>query len=353
VATCPCALSLATPTAIAAATHALAKAGLIVTGSRVFEGLIAVDRVIFDKTGTLTRGRPMLARVVLRSNRSEADVRGIAELLERDSEHPFAHALRAEVGPNSRSARGHRIVSHSVPGFGIEGSVDGTSFRIGRPGWASRQEEAPDFPEQASAEDLAWVLLADDDGAVAWFGFDDPIRRDAMEAIGGLRTQHPNLELEMLSGDPSPSAARVAERLGLVIERSGATPEGKVRRVRELQAEGECVVVVGDGLNDSAFLQSGDVSIAMGSGCDLSRLSADAVLVRDELSLVPLAISLSGRVRRVLYQNFGWAIAYNLCVLPFAVTGYLAPWLAALGMSTSSLVVVLNALRLNRLPGAA
>jgi len=134
---------------------------------------------------------------------------------------------------------------------------------------------------------------------------------------------------------------------------AAATPEGKVDRVRELQAKGERVVVVGDGVNDGPFLQAGDVSIAMGSGCDLSRMGADGVLMRDELSLLPRAVAWSGRVRRILFQNFGWAITYNLMALPLAVSGQLPPWLAALGMSTSSLVVVLNALRLNDLPEAS
>jgi Cu2+-exporting ATPase len=144
----------------------------------------------------------------------------------------------------------------------------------------------------------------------------------------------------------------VADQLGLEVASAAATPEGKVARVRALQAEGERIVVVGDGVNDGPFLQAGDVSIAMGSGCDLSRLGADAVLMRDELALLPRAAEWSGRVRRILFQNFGWAIAYNLLALPLAVSGHLAPWLAALGMSTSSLVVVLNALRLNHLPEA-
>jgi Cu2+-exporting ATPase len=144
----------------------------------------------------------------------------------------------------------------------------------------------------------------------------------------------------------------VADRLGLEVVCSGSTPEGKVSRVQTLQAAGERVVVVGDGVNDGPFLKAGDVSIAMGSGCDLSRMGADAVLMRDELSLLPRAVEWSGRVRRILFQNFGWAIAYNLLVLPLAVSGQLPPWLAALGMSMSSLVVVLNALRLNHLPEA-
>jgi Cu2+-exporting ATPase len=350
VATCPCALSLATPTAIAAATHALAKAGLVITSGRVLEGLSSADRFIFDKTGTLTRGRPTLARVIPTRGHPEAAMLQLAQRLERDSEHPFARALSRDDTdvhfPGVRAADSIR----SVAGFGVEGTLDGTHYKIGRPEWASADHAELREVGAPENEALAWVLMADEQGPLAWFGLEDPVRLDASPAIDGLREQ--GLALEMLSGDPSPSAARVADRLGLEVVCSGSTPEGKVSRVQTLQAAGERVVVVGDGVNDGPFLKAGDVSIAMGSGCDLSRMGADAVLMRDELSLLPRAVEWSGRVRRILFQNFGWAIAYNLLVLPLAVSGQLPPWLAALGMSMSSLVVVLNALRLNHLPEA-
>jgi Cu2+-exporting ATPase len=353
VATCPCALSLATPTAVAAATHALARAGLVITSGRVLEGLSAADRVVFDKTGTLTRGHPTLTRIESTRGHEDSTLLALAERLERDSEHPYARALalRAEEnGPSLRGSEGDSEgdVPHAIPGFGVEAVLDGKRYRIGRPDWAAPgrgDRHAAEIPENLA---LAWVLLADGDGPLAWFGFEDPIRLDAQRAIDALRGQ--GVALEMLSGDPSPSAARVADRLGLEVACVAATPEEKVARVRALQAEGERVAVVGDGVNDGPLLQAGDVSIAMGSGCDLSRLGSDAVLIRDELGLLPRAVAWSGRVRRVLFQNFAWAIAYNVLALPLAVTGQLAPWLAALGMSTSSLVVVLNALRLNRLP---
>jgi Cu2+-exporting ATPase len=385
VATCPCALSLATPTAIAAATHALAKAGLVMTSGRVLFGLSSADRFIFDKTGTLTRGHPTLARVIPIRGHGEAEMLAIAQRLERDSEHPFARAIVRDaafgvagvegavgdvgdvgvadvvgivaivaVVPRGSSGSPEPVQPvesiRSIPGFGVEGTLDDEHYRIGRPEWASAG--AGDFSDAAVPDHAAftWVLLADEEGALAWFGLEDPVRLDASTAIEGLRER--NLALEMLSGDPSPFATRVADRLGLEIAKEAATPQEKVDRVRALQAKGERVVVVGDGVNDGPFLQAGDVSIAMGSGCDLSRMGADGVLMRDELSLLPRAVVWSARVRRILFQNFGWAITYNLLALPLAVSGHLPPWLAALGMSTSSLVVVLNALRLNRLPEA-
>ena len=357
VATCPCALSLATPTALAAATHALARAGLVITSGRVLEGLASADRILFDKTGTLTRGQPTLTRIVPVRGHEEAEVLALARTLERDSEHPYAHALRVagEDGVHSGSAEvGDQQEVASVTGFGVEGSIAGTRYRIGRPEWAaSSSGEPPPEGETADAMDgsaavfRVWILLADEKGPLAWFGLEDPVRKDARAALEALRER--GFRLEMLTGDPSPSALAIADRLGFDVAEGGVTPEGKVERVRLLQARGERVAVVGDGVNDGPLMRAGDVSIAMGSGCDLSRLGADAVLLRNELTLIPRAVEWSLRMKRILAQNFGWAIAYNLLVLPLAVSGQLAPWVAALGMSTSSLVVVLNSLRLNRL----
>lgn len=377
VATCPCALSLATPTAVAAATHALAQAGLVITSGRVLEGLSVADRFVFDKTGTLTRGHPTLTRIVPSRGHAESELLRVAERLERDSEHPYARAVMARAVAEREQSSAQRTSTdrlnsvlgslesmdeiRATPGYGVEGIAGGRRIRIGRPDWAASDiadggegdrgegdHLDVDVPERSV---LAWVLLADDEGPLAWFGFEDPIRLDAARAIEALRGQ--GVRLEMLSGDPSPSAARVAERLGLEVGASAATPEDKVARVRALQAQGERVAVVGDGVNDGPFLQAADVSVSMGSGCDLSRMGSDAVLTRDELGLLPRAVAWSGRVRQILFQNFAWAIGYNVLALPLAVSGQLPPWLAALGMSASSLVVVLNALRLNRLPEAS
>jgi Cu2+-exporting ATPase len=356
VATCPCALSLATPTAIAAATHALARAGLLITRGRALEGLARADWFVFDKTGTLTSGQPALVRIVPLRGCDADTALSRARSLEADSEHPVARALmRSAPDPQWPSPRRATDVQ-AQPGFGVEGRVDGVRHRIGRPEWAAALAPSSPATEPGSAppdehEGLVWVMLADESGPLAWFGLDDPIRADAAPALARLRDA--GRALEMLSGDPSPAAARVADRLGLEVACVAATPVGKVERVRALQRQGHRVVVVGDGVNDGPFLQAGDVSIAMGSGCDLSRLGADAVLIRDDLSLLPRAVECAQRVRQIMFQNFGWAFVYNLLVLPLAVTGHLAPWLAALGMSASSLVVVLNALRLNRLPEAS
>ena len=351
VATCPCALSLATPTALTAATHGLARAGLLITSARALEGLATADRFVFDKTGTLTRGEPTLSRVIGLRGHAASEVLGIARRLERDSEHPVARAFEADPEASSEPIPEPELTGiRAVPGSGIEGIASGQRIRIGRPDWAWPNDPGATHPEVSQDPTQVWVLLADEKGPLAWFGLDDPIRPEVQGVMSRLRSS--GLALEILSGDPSAATHRVARLLGLEVVRMGATPEEKVDRVRELQFAGETVIVVGDGINDAPLLRAGDVGIAMGSGADLSRLGADAVLMNDELDLLPRAVEAAKRMRRVLFQNFGWAIAYNVIALPLAVTGQLAPWLAAFGMSASSLVVVLNALRLNRLPEA-
>mgnify|MGYP001820117708 CR=1 FL=1 len=351
VATCPCALGLATPAALGAATRALALRGLLITGPDVLEGLTRATRFIFDKTGTLTAGQPALTCVVLLGAESEASVLALARRLERDSEHPIARALAAtQAGPGDGDGEGVEIEARS--GFGVEGRFATRRLRIGRPEWVAERfpEGVPKLPDDADTGQTVWVLLGEAERPLAWLGLEDPLRPEARMALDALAGE--GFSLEMLSGDPSPAAAGLARRLGLEVVCAAATPEQKLARVQALQRAGERVVVVGDGVNDGPLLHAADVSIAMGSGCDLSRLGAGAVLLDDRLDQIPLALAWARRTRRIVLQNFAWAIAYNLTVLPIAVSGHLAPWLAAIGMSASSLAVVLNAMRLRRLPEA-
>ncbi len=330
-----------------------------------------------NKTGTLTEGEPKLVDIRLAGDgKNESDVAHaleIARALERDSEHPIARALR-RVRPGERMRPAGRVLEavRTYPGLGVEGTLAGRSYRIGRPEWALapevivcvadggaeahglRESGGPSGTgvlhagERETRASQVSVLLSCDRTPLAWLDFEDPIRVEAEPTMLELRAA--GMSLEMLSGDPSPGAADVARALGLEVKVFGALPDQKVERVQALARAGYRVVVVGDGVNDGPVLRAGDVSIAMGSGCDLSRLGASAVLLRDDLGLLPRALSAARRMRRIGVQNVAWAIGYNLAVLPLAVSGHLPPWLAALGMSTSSLVVVLNALRGNRLP---
>ncbi len=353
IATCPCALSLATPAALASATHGLAEAGLLVTRGHVLEGLASADHLVLDKTGTLTRGEPALVDVVpLRAGVSRESGLRLARRLERHSEHPLARAAM-ETGDTDDEALAPATTPgevESVAGRGMEGRFGGVRTRIGRPEWVTALG-APDaaVPSLPPGDAMhSWVLLGDEQGPIAWLGFGDEVREGAASSLEAIRDL--GLSLEMLSGDPSPAAAALAGRLGLQTACPAATPDQKVQRVRALQGAGKRVVVVGDGVNDGPVLAAAEISIAMGSGSDLTRLGADAVLMRDDLDLLPRAIAWARRTRRVIRQNLAWAAGYNLVALPLALTGQLPPWLAAAGMSASSLVVVVNALRLNRTP---
>lgn len=351
VATCPCALSLATPVAFAAATQGLARAGLLVTRGHVLEGLAKADRIVFDKTGTLTRGEPALVEVVPLREFSRERLIAMAGALESRSEHPIARALEVAFAGGSQRIGVSPTDAVSIPGSGVEGCLDSRRVRIGRPEWAmglAREGARSTIPSMPGSDRHSWVLLADAAGPLGWFGIDDPLRAEAGPAARALARL--GLVTEILSGDPSPSAARVASALGIEVVSSGASPAQKLLRIRAIHQAGECIVAVGDGVNDGPVMRAADVSIAMGSGCDLARVAADAVLVNDDLSRLPQAIEWARRTQRVIRQNFVWAIGYNLCVLPLAMSGRLAPWLAAAGMSMSSLVVVLNAMRLRRDP---
>lgn len=235
----------------------------------------------------------------------------------------------------------------SMPGLGVEGDLSGRRMRIGRPDWAWKLAAGPSAPLSPPG-DRHSVLLADEAGPVAWFGLEDEARPDAADAVSALRQL--GIEVELLSGDPSCAAARLAAEVGISKVRSGASPEEKVRHVKTLQEMGALVSMVGDGINDAPVLGQAQVSVAMGGGSDLALVSADVVLLGDQLRLLAPAVRLARKTWGVIRQNLAWAMAYNLTVLPLAASGHIAPWAAAIGMSASSLLVVTNALRLSRVP---
>ena len=340
VVTCPCALSLATPAAIAAATAALARRGVLVAHSDAFERLARADRVLWDKTGTLTRGLVRVEEVRRYSTDDQATCVALATSLERMSEHPIARAFVAD-GAIAPAATGVEVRA----GLGLEGCVDGRRLRIGRPAWAA------EFAGAAPPEGLAgesWVCLADARGTIAAFRLTDPVRAEARACVQALATL--GLGSEIASGDDAAAVARVAARCGIDACSAGLTPDGKLARVRELQASGHGVVAVGDGINDAPLLRGADVAVAMGRGSALAQTSADLILVRDALDEIPRAVALARRAQRIVRQNLAWAIVYNLAALPLAAFGLVPPWLAAIGMAASSVGVVLNAMRLARGP---
>lgn len=350
IATCPCALSLATPAALAAATHGLAAKGLLITRPHVLDALARVTRVVFDKTGTLTESTPALRRVEpVRAGVDAAEALRLAARLEEGSTHPIARAFRAaqgELGP-AHVSPSDSAPPESEPGRGMAGRIEGRRLRLGRADWSLALSNGGRVASDDTGDPR--VCLADEGGAIAWFDLDVPLRRDGEIVTQWLNQQ--GYATAILSGDPSGAAvSAVSERLHLSEAHADASPAAKVEKVDQWIAGGDVVLAVGDGVNDAPLLGRAQVSVAMGSGSDLARLSADAVLLDDRLTTLPLALCWARSAKRVIRQNFAWALAYNLCVLPLAATGMLPPYAAALGMSLSSLLVAGNSLRLCRAP---
>ncbi|WP_367083981.1 heavy metal translocating P-type ATPase [Pseudomonas sp. HOU2] len=340
VATCPCALSLATPTALTAATGTLHKLGLLLTRGHVLEGLNQIDTVIFDKTGTLTEGRLVLRSIRPLGALNSDQCLSLAAALENRSEHPIARAFgRAPLAAEE---------VHSTPGLGLEGLVGTQRLRIGQAEFvcALSGSPSPAMPDEPGQ----WLLLGDDQGPLAWFVLDDRLRDDAPALLAACKAR--GWRTLLLSGDSSPMVTSVAAELGIDEARGGLRPDDKLQVLQQLHAQGRKVLMLGDGVNDVPVLAAADISVAMGSATDLAKTSADAVLLSNRLDALVQAFTLARRTRRVIIENLLWAALYNGLMLPFAALGWITPVWAAVGMSISSLTVVLNALRLARLPSA-
>lgn len=335
VVTCPCALSLATPASLSAAAAALARQGLLVTRSHTLEALTRITHVVFDKTGTLTSEQLDIAQVraVLPGWLPE-DVLTVAAALEREHNHPIAEALRNS--DDSAAA----VKTEYRPGYGVTAQHNGHHYELGAP--ARLLGSSVEIPQDGNT----WIVLTQDARTVGWIGLRSRLRTEARQAIQTL--QAAGLEVLLMSGDHPATVMQVAESLQISQAEGGMLPEDKLAAVEGLRRRGASVLMVGDGLNDAPVLASADVSVAMQAGAALAQASADAVLLSGNLLALPEARELALHARRILRQNLAWAIGYNALAMPLAVAGLLTPWLAALGMSASSLLVVGNALRLLR-----
>lgn len=345
VVTCPCALSLATPTTLTAATTALRERGLLISKGHVLETLQSVSRVVFDKTGTLTLGhltltevRPVAGGIENSLELDQDTLASVVASLEQHASHPIAKAFRHYPVLPTEDIQHH-------PSQGVSGQVNGYRFRFGRPDFVWPQGILP--PESVSGQ---WLLLADDNQPLAWFLLNDTVRRSASPLVETLKAR--GIEVALLTGDPSRSATLVADELGITDVRNGLSPEDKLAIVREWQQKGDTVLMVGDGINDVPVLAGADVSLAVNEATDLAKTNADTLLTNGRLEVIADALSVSHKTRNVIRQNIGWALLYNLIALPLAAAGLVPPWAAAIGMSFSSLLVVLNALRLTRRPPA-
>ncbi|HSH29925.1 MAG TPA: HAD-IC family P-type ATPase, partial [Thiohalobacter sp.] len=330
------------PVALTAATGALTRMGVLTTRSHALETLARITHIVLDKTGTLTEGRLQLTRVVRLGRETRDRALAIAAALEQASEHPLGRAIlqTAEQVPAADDLE-------ATPGEGIEGEVQGRRYRIGTRefvlglGGADKQ-----LPEELADLGGTFVYLADARDLLAVFVFEDRLRDGAAAAVQGLREL--GIEVCLLSGDEDRAVRRVAGALGIEQALGRQKPPQKLAHLKAIQAQGGIVAMVGDGVNDAPTLAGAQVSIAMGGGTQLAHAAADMVLLSEQLPHLPEAVRAARKTLRLIRQNLGWAIAYNLCALPLAVMGFIAPWMAAIGMSASSLIVVLNSLRLRR-----
>ena len=348
VVTCPCALSLATPIALTVAAGALAKDGLLVTRGHVIETLARATHFVFDKTGTLTSGDMRLVDLLPTGKLTRDESLEIAAALEQASEHPVAVALRAATAGRQLPVAGNAL---SEAGQGIEGEIAGHRYRIGRPAYALGLGSGT-LPDVASA----WldsgdtvVVLGDEAGCLALFRLGDEVRPEARPLIRAL--QSAGKQIVLLTGDAPSVARRVADTLGIADVRAGVTPQGKHACVSELQAGGAIVAMVGDGVNDAPVMARAQVSVAMGGGAQLARTQADFVLLSENLDHLRRGLLRGEKTLKVIRQNLWWSFAYNFVALPLAIAGFVTPWLAGIGMSASSLLVVLNSLRIQRVEG--
>ncbi|MEL3926558.1 heavy metal translocating P-type ATPase [Aeromonas enteropelogenes] len=337
VATCPCALSLATPTALTSATAHLTRSGILLRRGHVLDVLTKANRVVMDKTGTLTTGEIRLCHTQVLGDLDSDTCLAIARALEAQSEHPIARAFRLPA--DGIALRPHASDITPVISHGVTGIVDGVRYRIGSAGWLGLGDDL------ASPRGLA-IYLADEQQVLARFELEDTLRPDAKALIAAFKAA--GLQTTILTGDSSAQADEIARELGVDELIKGVTPDGKLAYLKGREADGEISIMVGDGINDAPVLAGAHASFAMAGGTDLAKNSADAILLADDLGRLLDARALALRTRKIIIENFAWSIGYNLLVLPLAASGWLPPYLAAAGMSLSSLIVVTNSMRLNR-----
>ncbi|MFM5471703.1 heavy metal translocating P-type ATPase [Aeromonas veronii] len=337
VATCPCALSLATPTALTSATANLTRNGILLRRGHVLDVLTKANRIVMDKTGTLTTGEISLTHTQALADLDEAHCLAIAQAMEVQSEHPIARAFRLPADSIAVLPSAREITP--VIGHGITALVDGVRYRIGSARWLGLDLA------QERGRGLA-IYLADEQQVLARFNLEDTLRPDARALIAAFKAA--GLQTTVLTGDSSLQADEIARELGVDELVKGVSPDGKLAYLKAREAQGDISIMVGDGINDAPVLAGAHASFAMAGGTDLAKNSADAILLADDLSRLLEARMLAMRTRKIIIENFAWSIGYNLLVLPLAACGWLPPYLAAAGMSLSSLIVVTNSMRLNR-----
>jgi Cu+-exporting ATPase len=345
---CPCAMGLATPTAILTGTGRGAQLGIVISGPEVLESTRTVDTIVLDKTGTLTTGRLALTEVITTPGQSEAELLRLAGALESGSEHPIAAAITAA---NPSPADLPEVTGFtSYPGLGVRGVVDGHTVLAGRRDWLESSWTVPEpLAARAAAAEAAGrtTVFAGWDGQVRGvLVVADTLKPTSAAAVGRLRAL--GLRPILLTGDNERAAREVAAAVGISEVIAGVLPAGKVDVIKRLQGAGRVVAMAGDGVNDAAALAQADLGLAMGTGTDAAIQASDLTLVRGDLLAAPDAIALSRRTLRIIKGNLFWAFGYNAAAIPLAALGFLNPLIAAAAMAFSSVFVVTNSLRLRR-----
>jgi Cu+-exporting ATPase len=346
---CPCALGLATPTALMVGTGLGAEHGVLIRDGAAIQVLEGADVVVFDKTGTVTRGAPELTALVAAAGVEEAELLRLAAALEDRSEHPLGAAIVVTAGERQLQLPGADSFE-AVPGMGIVGTADGHELRIGSRRLLAREEIAVDElaaeAERLESQGQTVIFVSIDGSLAGLMAVADRVKEDSREAIRQLHDL--GLETVMLTGDNARTAAAVGAAVGIEDVRAGLLPGDKVEAIRELQEQGRTVAMVGDGINDAPSLTLADVGIAIGTGTDIAIESADMIVVQGSLMGVVRAVRLSRATFRKIRQNLFWAYFYNTIAIPVAVLGLLHPILAEAAMAGSSITVVANANSLRR-----
>lgn len=338
----PCALGLATPTALTCAMARLNRSGVLIRRTDVLEQLASTTLLAMDKTGTLTNGCFSITAHWYAPGFSETICRRLAASLEQYSDHPVASAFTSAYQAKNHLKSDKTDTLFTVTAVspvhhqGIQGQIDDCHYVIGAPVLHATGQLS--LPFKAS------VLMSRNNQVIAAWQVTDTLKADSARSIG----QCPVAHKAIVSGDSPHAVSGIADELGISDATGGLTPQDKLARIKGWQQQGHRIMMLGDGINDAPVLAAADISVTVGNATDIARASADVILLSDQLSALPLLFSIARKTRHIIQQNMAWALGYNLLVLPLAVSGILLPWMAVVGMSLSSIIVALNSARLIR-----